>query len=185
MHILPHFRIKNDDTSLCEWKKIFHSRPHKKYKKRAVIVGQGQLVTSLYFIVYGIVAYISTNETGKEHIIDVLGKGNIICMQSVFGKTPTSGAFIALTDSALSIVTARELKGYLNNNALVGELLEEMAQIACGLIRQLHSYTMSAGQRGLPFCSVCLQKNRNKKTTLRFSCVFRKMIWPASPGPHV
>ncbi len=171
MHVLPHFRIKNTDASLREWKKIFHERPHKKYKRKTIIVGQGQSVTALYFIVHGIVAYISANEAGEEQIIDVLGKGNILGLQSFFGNIPTSGSFIALTDSTLSVISTRELTArYLNNNTLVRELLEEMADIACGLIRQLHGYTMSAGQRvTVLLCVLAEKEKKNSQVFLRIS----------------
>ena len=44
------------------------------------------------------------------------------------------------------------------------ELLEEMANVACGLIRQLHCHTMSAGQRVAVLLSVLAEKQRLKNS---------------------
>ncbi len=148
MYDFLNYRVICDPSSLIRWRKIFINRPHVKYPKKTVIVEQGQRPDHLYFIIDGLVEYVYVSEKGEENLIDVLGECSVLCLQPVFGKNVTSGSFIALTDVTLSSISKEEVYNYMDkDSALARELIDEMAKIAGGLIAQLYTHTISAGER--------------------------------------
>lgn len=99
---LPNFRIRRDPNSLTEWKKLFLREPSKAYSKRDTIIGQGRRSPYLYFIVRGLVEYTYVDEDGNESVIEILGEGNVVNLQPLFGNNPAAGTFKTLTDCAVT-----------------------------------------------------------------------------------
>lgn len=145
---LPSFRIHRDPYSLAGWKKILLRQPSKAYAKRETIIGQGRRSPHLYLIVRGLVEYTYVDEDGNESMIEILGEGNVVNLQPLFGNNPAAGAFKALTDCAVASIGEDEVFRHVESDcALARELIVEMAKIAGGLVRQLHIHTASAGNR--------------------------------------
>ncbi|MDR0852643.1 MAG: Crp/Fnr family transcriptional regulator, partial [Clostridiales Family XIII bacterium] len=119
------------------WEKIFHLKPPKLYAKGDVIISQGEDNQNIFYIDRGLVEYTYTDKTGAENLIEVLGEGNMLNLQPVFGKNPSIATFFALTDSKLYALSATEVREHMmKDKFLVEELLEEMAIVIGGLNRQ-------------------------------------------------
>jgi CRP/FNR family transcriptional regulator, cyclic AMP receptor protein len=141
----PKYRISFESTSLSEWKEIFKGETYKKYPKKSIIVNQGEDVNHLYFINKGLVEYTSIAEDGTEELVDILGDGNLFCLQSIFGRNPSIGSFITLEDSLISSISISQLKSYIDiPKNLAIELLEELSKITNGLTRQIFGQRLSA-----------------------------------------
>ncbi|MDR0875862.1 MAG: cyclic nucleotide-binding domain-containing protein, partial [Clostridiales Family XIII bacterium] len=135
--IKPLFRIRSRYTGPSHWEKIFHSKSPKFYAKGDVIVSQGEDNQNIFYIDMGLVEYTYTDKTGAENLIEVLGEGNMLNLQPVFGKNPSIATFFALTDSKLYALSATEVREHMmKDKFLVEELLEEMAIVIGGLNRQ-------------------------------------------------
>lgn len=144
----PKYRIKSELTSLNEWKKIFKNKNYRNYNKRSIIVNQGEDVNDLYFIVKGLVEYTYINENGEEELLEILGDGNIFCLQPIFGQNPSVASFIALEDSLIASINISEVKKYLSTDkGLANELFKELSKITNGLTRQIFSQRLSAEER--------------------------------------
>ncbi len=144
----PKYRISFESTSLREWKEIFKGETYKKYPKKSIIVNQGEDVNHLYFINKGLVEYTSITEDGTEELVEILGDGNLFCLQSIFGRNPSIGSFITLEDSLISSISISLLKSYIDiHKNLAIELLEELSKITNGLTRQIFGQRLSAEER--------------------------------------
>lgn len=145
---LPSFRLNSDRSQLKGWKEIFLTSEHKKYRKKDIIVAQGQTVHYLYYIVDGLVEYTYVREDGEPKLLEVLGAGNIFGLQPLFGNNPAVGSFIALEDSVLSRIGIETINTSMSQNpSLTRELLIELSKITGGLIRQINERTQSADRR--------------------------------------
>lgn len=146
--LLPSFRISRDGQNLREWKRILLRQPDRKYAKRETIVGQGRRSPFLYLIVEGLVEYTYVDDDGNESMIEILGEGNVVNLQPLFGDNPAAGAFKALTDCRIASIGEGEVFRLVEGDCgLAKELIVEMARIAGGLVRQLHIHSASAGDR--------------------------------------
>ncbi len=144
----PAFRFSSYKPALPGWQEVFKNREQKKYSKKSVIVRQGEEVDSLYYIVSGLVEYTYTTDDGTQELLELLGDGNLFCMQPFFAPNPAVGSFVALEDSVISAISGREVDYYMNrDNNLSKELLIELANAAGGLIRQRFSQLYNAEHR--------------------------------------
>lgn len=148
--LLPEYRVQAGCTGLLKWRLVLEKHPRMGYPKGAVILEQGQFTNHLYYIVDGLAEYTYTDPEGGENLIDVLGAGSLICLQPLFCKTAASGTYRTLTRATLVSITAAEMYACIQNDAVLAqELIEEFAEITGGLVRQLYTYTVSAGRRVL------------------------------------
>jgi len=144
----PDFRFSSDKPALTDWKQIFKNREQKKYSKKSVIVQQGQEVNYLYYIVSGLVEYTYTTDDGIQELLEILGDGNLFCLQPFFGGNPAVGSFVALEDAIITIISCKELDYYINQDYnLAKELLVEFARVTGGLVRQIYTQTYDAERR--------------------------------------
>lgn len=144
----PKYRIDFESTSLMEWEKVFIEEPCRTYSKKSIIINQGDDVTCLYFIIKGLVEYTHITAEGTEELVEILGDGNLFCLQSIFGGNPSIGSFITLEDSLISSISISELKRYIDiHKNLSIELLEELSKITNGLIRQIFGQRLNAEER--------------------------------------
>ncbi|URZ01610.1 Crp/Fnr family transcriptional regulator [Clostridium felsineum] len=144
----PQYRANFENNSLINWKNIIKNLDSKTYTKKSIIVNQGENVKYLYFIIEGLVEYTYINEDGVEELVEILGAENFFGLQSIFGKNPSVGSFIALQDSKIISISISELKKYINHDKnLANELLEELSKITNGLTRQIFEQRLNAEER--------------------------------------
>jgi len=138
----PAFRIFSRTNGSSGWAKFFNSKPAVVYPKRSVIVAQGEENPNIFYIARGLVEYAHVDENGSENILEVLGPGNMLNLQPVFGNNPSIATFAALSECSLASADKSEILALMkNNNELALEMLEEMAFIIGGLNRR---YSMGA-----------------------------------------
>lgn len=142
---------------------LFVNRPYLSYPKGSVIIDQGQLVDKIFYIIKGLVEYVHINDDGTENLIDLLCEDNVVCIPYLFSKTATTGFFIALTDTTLSLISEDEMHYYLEqDHDLAKGMIEELSKIVGGLINQMSAYTISAEQRVLEIiCYLAEVSSRN------------------------
>jgi len=133
----PAFRIFSRSSESSGWAVFFASKPAVVYPNHSVIVTQGEENPNIFYIVRGLVEYTSIDENGSDHILEILGPGNMLNLQPVFGRNPSIGTFSALSECILASAHKEEiLKQMKNDDRLLTEMLEAMAFIIGGLNRQ-------------------------------------------------
>lgn len=172
-------RVRYDPEGLEKWKKIFMSKEARVFSKKTVIVHQGEKVNYLYFIISGLVEYTHIYMDGTQELLEILGDGNIFCLQPVFSETFAVGSFIAFEESVISLISVEELNAYIAQDTdLAKELLRESSQIANGLIRQLFSQTTRAEYRiQQMICTLAEYKKRITFLIRILSFLFLRMNW--------
>lgn len=144
---LPSFRLNSDPSALKRWREIFLRYSAAEYAKKEVILQQGILTDSVYYIVRGLIEYTHVDKDGNEKLIEIIGQGSIFNLQPFFGGNVTLGAFSSLVPTRVVPLKKEKLLGYLADKELAEELLEEMATIVSGMTRQLWAGTEMAGTR--------------------------------------
>jgi len=134
----PAFRIFSRSFETSGWGEIFSSKPDIVYPKRSVIVAQGEENPRVFYLVRGLVEYTNIDENGSENILEILGPGNMLNLQPVFGRNPSIATFAALSECILRSADKKEVLSMIrDNHELALEMLEEMAFIIGGLNRRL------------------------------------------------
>lgn len=133
----PAFRIFSRSYSTTGWAAFFESRPKVVYPKRAVIVSQDEENPNIFYIVRGLVEYTNAGEDGSENILEILGPGNMLNLQPVFGHNPSIATFAALSECVLASADKSKIWQLMRQSEeMTSELLEEMAFIIGGLNRR-------------------------------------------------
>lgn len=109
----------------------------KEYKKGDVIFQEGEPGDGLFFVIRGAVKIVKLNEDGKEHIIHILGPGELFAEVLLFKKGAYPATAVAQQDSSI---------GKILNSDLEAELLQDN-QLALAIIRALSNRLQVAQQK--------------------------------------
>jgi CRP-like cAMP-binding protein len=114
-----------DVLTTDEFSAVYHALKHKKYENEEVIVGQGTLQGSLFFINSGKVK-LYFDDQGSEVIINTMGRGQI------FGE----GVFFEASSWTISVAAI----GTADISILKLDALQEWAESFPGLEEKLHTF---------------------------------------------
>jgi CRP-like cAMP-binding protein len=135
---LPSFRLNGDPPALEEWRKIFLAQKPVKYPKKTILIRQGEHDGKIYYLIDGLVEYTYTDKTGAEKLMEIMGAGSVLNLQPLFGGNAALGDFVTLEESKIASIKKDDLYRHMENDKrLAEELLEEMAKIISGLMRQI------------------------------------------------
>lgn len=109
----------------------------KDYKKGDVIFQEGEPGDGLFFVIQGAVKIVKLNEDGKEHIIHILGPGDLFAEVLLFKKGVYPATAVAQQDSRV---------GRILNSDLEVELLQDN-HLALAMIRALSNRLQVAQQK--------------------------------------
>ena len=132
----PVFRIFSRSVEPSGWTNFFIIKPDIAYPKSSVIISQGEENPNVFYIVHGLIEYTHTEIDGSEKILEILGPGNMLNLQPIFGHNPSIATFAALSDCVLKAVDKNEILSMIATDSnLALEMLEEMAFVIGGLNR--------------------------------------------------
>ena len=134
----PSFRINSRFSASKRMEDIFHACEGKKYPKGSVLVAQDEKCNRIFYLSSGIVEYTYMDVNGVDNLMEILGPGNMINLQPVFGNNPSIATFAALTECYIYSISKEDLWSHMiKDEMVIQDLLEEMALIIGGLNRQL------------------------------------------------
>ncbi len=111
-----------DDKSLNEISRLIVER---KYKKNEIIFMEGEPSEAVFFIKKGKVKISKNAPDGKEHIIHIMGNGDVFAEACLFGDVPYPASAEAVDDTDIIMIKNKEFL----------ELLETIPQVAIEIIR--------------------------------------------------
>ena len=85
-------------------------------KKGDVIFGEGENVNGIYCIKDGICKLTKLSANGKDHIVKLVTKGELLGQRSMISDEPANLSAIALEDMQVCFIPKSEVMGYFNNN---------------------------------------------------------------------
>lgn len=109
----------------------------KEYKKGEIIFQEGDPGDGLFFVIQGAVKIVKLTEEGKEHIIHILGPGELFAEVLLFKKGVYPATTVAQQDSRV---------GKILNSDLEAELLQDN-HLALAMIKALSNRLQVAQQK--------------------------------------
>lgn len=107
------------------------------YPKGAPIFSEGEPGNYFYFVKYGKVKVFRTYEDGKEHIVHILGEGDIFGEASLFNNIDYPASASAYEDSSIGII----------RNADMEKLIKENSELSLRLIKLMSRKLIFAQQK--------------------------------------
>lgn len=89
----------------------------RKYKKNMIIFMEGDPGEAFYYIKSGKVKIYRTYEDGKEHILHILGDGEVFGEATLFNNIPYPASAIVYEDSVIGIIKNRDLEKLMRENS--------------------------------------------------------------------
>lgn len=85
-------------------------------KKGNVIFEEGENVNGIYCIKDGICKLTKLSANGKDHIVKLVTKGELLGQRSMISDEPANLSAVALEDMQVCFIPKSEVMGYFNNN---------------------------------------------------------------------
>jgi len=111
------------------------------YRKGTTIFLEGDPGDGFYYVQTGKVKIVKTSDDGREHIINILGSGDLFAEVLLFNNAAYPATAIAVEDSRVGVIRNAELeKLVMQNNLLALHLIRELSRrllFAQGKIKDL------------------------------------------------
>lgn len=108
----------------------------KKYRKKEVVVEQGQKIKEFLYLKEGLIKLVKKDGMEKEHIISIARPLNFIGFLSVFSKDSYQYSISAIEDSVVCFIDLGVLKDTIKNNGVFAlEVLEKISKISDDIIQ--------------------------------------------------
>jgi CRP/FNR family transcriptional regulator, cyclic AMP receptor protein len=91
----------------------------RKYKKNMIIFMEGEPGEGFHYVKSGKVKIVKMAQDGREHIINILGPGEVFAEVLLFNKGPYPATAIAQEDSAIGIIKNTDLETVIAENARI------------------------------------------------------------------
>jgi CRP/FNR family transcriptional regulator, polysaccharide utilization system transcription regulator len=112
--------LKELETLISDQKKT------SKYKKRQLLYSEGNLASSLFFVVRGKVKTYKTNEDAREYIVGLHKEGDFVGYMNLLEDSEYSESAMALEDSEICTIPKQEFFALLFSNRNVAEKFIKM-----------------------------------------------------------
>lgn len=105
---LPCFRIRTDPELLPQWKHLFCEQPTQSFSKGKVLIPQSCKLTKVYYVLDGFIEYRYTDSDGEQHLIDLMSRGNLCGLHSLFSSTHRTFVILSLNSPAIQYIPDRK-----------------------------------------------------------------------------
>jgi CRP/FNR family cyclic AMP-dependent transcriptional regulator len=116
------------DLSESEWRQIASRAVTRTFPKNAIILNEGDRTDSLYLLLSGKVKVFSSDDEGKEVVLNVLEAPNYFGELALLDDEPRSAYIMTLERCSLSMITKHDFMGYLTSYPPIAiHLLKDLA----------------------------------------------------------
>ncbi len=99
-----------------ELKRISDSKITKKIKKGDALFEEGERLNGVFCVRYGVSKLSKMSENGKDQIVKIAGKGEVLGQRSVITEEKTKLSAVALNDMQVCYIPKNELVNNISNN---------------------------------------------------------------------
>ena len=91
----------------------------RRYKKNMIIFMEGEPGEGFHYVKSGKVKIVKMSQDGREHIINILGPGDVFAEVLLFNPGPYPATAVALEDSVIGIIKNNDLENVVAGNARI------------------------------------------------------------------
>lgn len=111
-------------------------------KKGEVIFEEGDTINGIYCIKDGVCKMSKLSANGKDHIVKLISKGELLGQRSIISDEPVNLSAIALEDMEVCFIPKSEIMGFFDKN---NQFSMNVMKTICGDLKEadLHSVNMA------------------------------------------
>ena len=113
-------------------------------KKGAVIFEEGENVNGIYCIKDGVCKLTKLSANGKDHIVKLVTKGELLGQRSMISDEPVNLSAIALEDMEVCFIPKSEVMGYFDKN---NEFSMNVMKTICGDLKEADDHMVNLAQK--------------------------------------
>jgi CRP-like cAMP-binding protein len=113
-------------------------------KKGEVIFEEGENVNGIYCIKDGICKLTKLSANGKDHIVKLVTKGELLGQRSMIGDEPVNLSAVALEDMQVCFIPKTEVMGYFGKN---NEFSMNVMKTICGDLKDSDDHLVNLAQK--------------------------------------
>lgn len=113
-------------------------------KKGAVIFEEGENVNGIYCIKDGVCKLTKLSANGKDHIVKLVTKGELLGQRSMISDEPVNLSAVALNDMQVCFIPKSEIMGYFDNN---NNFSMNVMKTMCGDLKEADVQTVNLAQK--------------------------------------
>jgi CRP-like cAMP-binding protein len=113
-------------------------------KKGAVIFEEGENVNGIYCIKDGVCKLTKLSANGKDHIVKLVTKGELLGQRSMISDEPVNLSAVALNDMQVCFIPKAEVMGYFDNN---NNFSMNVMKTMCGDLKDADVQTVNLAQK--------------------------------------
>ena len=113
-------------------------------KKGAVIFEEGENVNGIYCIKDGVCKLTKLSANGKDHIVKLVTKGELLGQRSMISDEPVNLSAVALNDMQVCFIPKAEVMGYFDNN---NNFSMNVMKTMCGDLKEADVQTVNLAQK--------------------------------------
>lgn len=115
-------------------------------KKGDIIFEEGENVNGIYCVKEGICKLTKLSPNGKDHIVKLVKKGELLGQRSMISDEPVNLTAIAMEDMQVCFVPKAEVMGFFNEN---NKFSMNVMQTICGDLREADDHMVSLAQKNV------------------------------------
>ena len=143
--------------------KISDCKTSKTIKKGDVIFEEGENVNGIYCIKDGICKLTKLSANGKDHIVKLVSKGELLGQRSMISDEPVNLSAVALEDMEICFIPKTEVMGFFDKN---NQFSMNVMRSICGDLKDADDHMVKLAQKTV--------KERLAETLLYLSDTFGK-----------
>ena len=143
--------------------KISDCKTSKTIKKGDVIFEEGENVNGIYCIKDGICKLTKLSANGKDHIVKLVSKGELLGQRSMISDEPVNLSAVALEDMEVCFIPKTEVMGFFDKN---NQFSMNVMRSICGDLKDADDHMVKLAQKTV--------KERLAETLLYLSDTFGK-----------
>jgi CRP-like cAMP-binding protein len=115
-------------------------------KKGEIIFEEGENVNGIYCVKEGICKLTKLSPNGKDHIVKLVKKGELLGQRSMISDEPVNLTAIAMEDMQVCFVPKAEVMGFFNEN---NKFSMNVMQTICGDLKEADDHMVSLAQKNV------------------------------------
>lgn len=115
-------------------------------KKGDIIFEEGENVNGIYCIKEGICKLTKLSPNGKDHIVKLVKKGELLGQRSMISDEPVNLTAVAMEDMQVCFIPKAEVMGFFNEN---NKFSMNVMQTICGDLKDADDHMVSLAQKNV------------------------------------